>query len=67
MGGLFSGPKATPINLPRPAPIPPIPQVEPETGDFARRSARKRSGFRESILAGSLRPPLPSEKKSVLG
>ena len=65
MGGLFSAPQAPPINLPRPAPIPPIPQVDPETGDVARRSARKRSGFRETILAGATRPP--TEKKQVLG
>ncbi len=65
MGGLFSAPERAPINLPRPAPPPPIPQIEPETGDFARRSARKRSGFRQSILAGNVRPP--TEKKQLLG
>ncbi len=66
MGGLFSAPKAPSINLPQPAPPPPIPQIEPETGDAARRAAKRKAGFREAaILTGDLEPT--TQKKTVLG
>ena len=65
MGGLFSAPKAASINLPRPAPLPSIPQIQPETTDFALRAAKKRKGFSRTILTGALSPT--TEKKQLLG
>ncbi len=65
MGGLFSAPKAPPINLPRPAPIPPIPQVEPETGESARRAVKRKRGFQKAIITGELAPT--TQKKALLG
>jgi hypothetical protein len=50
-------------------PVPPpaaIPQVGPETSDYAAKMARRRSGFRKTVLAGGLEP-FESGKKKVLG
>jgi hypothetical protein len=52
MSFLFSRPKS-PAMPPVPPP-PVIPQVGPETGDFAAKLAKKRSGFAKTILTGEL-------------
>ncbi len=63
MGGLFGG--STPDPPPVPPP-PPTPEVGPEAAEGAERAARKRSGFRKTILTGAL-TPTPTGKKSLLG
>ena len=66
MGGLaslFSKPKP-----PKPPPVPPppaIPQDTGDAGDYAAKLAQRRSGFRKTVLTGSLEPN--TGKKSVLG
>jgi len=63
MASLFSKPKS---QDPPPVPGPEaIPEVADETGDFATKQAKKRSGFRKTILTGSLTPN--TGKKQVLG
>jgi len=64
MSGLFKAPKA-----PAPPPVPPpapIPEVGPETGDETMRMARRRSGFRKTLLTGNLEP-IGTGKKTLLG
>jgi len=64
MGGFFSKP-SKPAPLPPPPPPPPIPDVTPETEDFARKQARRRSGFRKTIITGALEPA--KKGKTILG
>lgn len=63
MSGLFSKPK-----VPKPVVTPPpaIPQSGTEAEDFAGQSIAKRSGFKKTILTGSLAPPSRG-KKQLLG
>jgi len=42
---------------PVPAPTP-IPEVAPETEDWAYRKAKKGSGFEKTLLAGAVRPKM---------
>lgn len=63
MGGLFSKPKSP--SPPKVPPPPAIPEVGPEAGDEAMRRARRRSGFRKTIITGSLEPM--TGKKQFLG
>ncbi len=62
MGGIFS--KSSPKLPPVPDPEP-IPEVADETGDVARRLAKARSAFSQTILTGNLTPF--TGKKSTLG
>ena len=65
MSFLFSKPKRAPPPPPVPPP-PPIPEVGPETEDFAARLARRRAGFRRTIVTGALEP-MPTGRKRLLG
>lgn len=63
MGGIFGKPKKAEVaKVPPPAAIP---EVDEETGTAAQRAARKKSGFRKTILAGALTPQ--TGKKTLLG
>ena len=54
MGSLFSSPKSQPTpDVPPPVAVP---DIDPNVGDVARKRAKSRKGFRQSILAGSLAP-----------
>jgi len=61
--GMFKKPKA--IKAPPVPPPPAIPEVGEETGDFARRMARRRSGFLGTIKAGPLVPAGTGKKKTL--
>ena len=65
MSGLFGGePKIiTPPPVPDP---PPVPVVSDEAEEFAIREQRKKSGFQDTFLTGSLTPK-PTTKKKLLG
>jgi hypothetical protein len=66
MAGLFSRPKkASPVPMPKVADPPPLPQVGPEPSEYAMRNLKKKSGFRKSILTGSVEPEM--QKKKILG
>ncbi len=74
MAGLFSKPKPPPPPLPlRPAPLPPVPSLPPiKTEGLDReaslRFAKRRKGFRRTILTGSLEPTREmAPKKTLLG
>lgn len=64
MSSLFSKPKSPP--MPKVPPPPALPEVGPETEDFAARMAKRRSGFRKTILTGDLQP-INTGKKQLLG
>lgn len=63
MGGLFSKPKAPAP----PKPIAPaaVPEIGAETEEMAARRARRRGGFRRTIITGALEPD--TGKKTLLG
>jgi len=64
VAGLFSKPKSV-----KPPPVPPppvIPEAGPETEDWAARAARRRAGFRKTIITGALEP-MPTGGKTLLG
>ena len=64
MASLFSKPK-----VPDTTKVPPpaaIPELAPEAGEDAARRARKRSGFRSTIMTGALAPS-DTGKKKLLG
>ena len=65
MGGLLGGKpkKITPPPVPDPSVVP---VVSSEAEDFAAREQRKRSGFRQTFLTGSLTPK-STGKKTTLG
>ena len=63
MGGLFSKPSSPPP--PAPVPEPPLIEDQEEVEDFATRQARKRKGFRSTLVTGDVTPA--TGKKSVLG
>lgn len=63
MAPLFS--KTKKPKLPPVPPPAPIPEVGPEVEDFAAKTARRRRGFRRTIITGALAPP--TGKKTVLG
>ena len=65
MAGLFGKPKKPPPPPPVPPP-PPIPEVGPDVGEEAALRARRRKGFRRTILTGALEPA-PAGKKRLLG
>jgi len=63
MGAIFSKPKApAPPKLP---PAPALPSVDPIVEDDTMARARRRSGFRKTILTGDVTPG--SGKKKLLG
>jgi len=64
MGALFSKPKKP--EMPVVPPPPAIPEVGPEVPDYAAKLARKRAGFRSTILTGNL-TPMDTGKKQLLG
>jgi len=64
MGSLFSKPKSA--KPPRVAPAQAIPSVDPIVEDDTMSRARKRSGFRKTILTGNLSPE-DTGKKKLLG
>ena len=64
MGGLFSKPKS--VKPPPVQPPPAIPEVDESVADVAAQRARRRSGFRKTIITGSLTPE-GSGKKTTLG
>lgn len=63
MGVIFSKPKSSslsPVSQP-----PPIPDEAPEAGEEAAKRARRRTGFRKTILTGALEPQ--TTRKQLLG
>lgn len=63
MSKLFSKPKAPPV--PKVPPPAAVPEVGPETEDFAAKQARSRSGFQKTIITGDLEPA--KKGKTLLG
>ncbi len=67
MSGLLGGaPDIEPIKPPPVPDPPPIPVVSDEAGDFAAKEQRRRSGFRQTFLTGSLTPK-STGKKTTFG
>ena len=66
MGGLLGGSKPKEVKAPPVPPPPPIPVVSDEAEEFAIKEQRKRSGFEQTFLTGSLTPK-PTGKKRTLG
>ena len=64
MSSLFSKPKS--IDPPPIPPPPAIPEIGPDTADFASRQAKRRKGFSKTNLTGAMEPGATG-KKSVLG
>lgn len=63
MASLFSKPKSP--TLPPVPPPPPVPVIEDDTADDAARAAKRRSGFKKTIITGDLEPN--TGKKTLLG
>lgn len=63
MTSIFSKPKA--VKMPAPPPPPAMPVESSDAGDYAAMMAKKRSGFRKTILTGALAPT--TGKKTTLG
>jgi hypothetical protein len=54
---------------PKISPVPPpaaIPETAPETEEYAAKIARRRMGYRKTIITGALEP-MTSGKKKLLG
>lgn len=59
----MGGHSASAPHVPNP---PPIPEVGPETEDWAQKQARRKQGFSKTIITGEL-VPMGTGKKTVLG
>lgn len=64
MGGLLGGKPKT-VQAPPVPPPPPVPVVQDEAEEFTAQAIRKRSGFRQTFLTGSLTPKSAGKKKTL--